>query len=390
MTELNGAFDVLRPVLERLPDSEPELTMPDCAAAWQTLHSFDRSLFASWKGDVRKRCGVPAAKAIDALIESAPVAWGEPESLAERIDPLPYPLEALPPAFRAPVEEVRDFVQAPAALVACSALSAVSAAVQGLANVRRDAQLVGPVSTYTLAVADSGERKTSCDEFFTRALREWERDAAAAMQQEVARAAADQAAFEAKRAGIQDAIKRAARAGKDTATLEGSLRELQAHAPDGVIVPRLLYADATPEALAFELARGWPCGAMLSAEAGAILGGHAMSADTLMRNLALLNTLWDGGELRVDRRTKDGFTIRGRRLTFGVMIQEATLRDFIERTRGLARGTGFLARFLMCWPASTQGTRAYRPAPERMPALEGFARRIRVLLDEIPLRKSVV
>ena len=39
------------------------------------------------------------------------------------------------------------------ALVACSALSALSLAAQGLANVRRDHQLVGPVSLYLLAVA---------------------------------------------------------------------------------------------------------------------------------------------------------------------------------------------------------------------------------------------
>lgn len=316
--------------------------------------------------------------------ERAREEWGEPEPLGTPQDPVPYPLDALPTKIRAAVEEVRDFIQAPAALVACSALSALSAAAQGLANVRRDAQLCGPASIYCLTIADSGERKTSCDDFCSRPIREWERDAAAAMAPEVARATAERAAFDARQAGIADAIKRAARAGKETSAIEDQLRELLRQAPRPAIVPRLMFADATPEALAFELARGWPCGAMLSAEAGAILGGHAMSADTVMRNLALLNTLWDGGELRVDRRTKDGFSIRGRRLTFGVMTQEPTLRDFIERARGLARGTGFLARFLICWPPSTQGERTYRPAPEHMPALEAFGRRLRALLDEHP------
>jgi hypothetical protein len=40
----------------------------------------------------------------------------------------------------------------------------------------RDAQLVGPVSLYVLAVAESGERKTTCDRILGAALREWERD----------------------------------------------------------------------------------------------------------------------------------------------------------------------------------------------------------------------
>lgn len=310
--------------------------------------------------------------------------WGEAEPLAQKLEARPYPIDALPAEIRVPVEEVRDFVQAPVALVACSALGALSAAAQGLANVRRDAQLSGPISTYFLSVADSGERKTSCDEFFSRELREWEQDSAALYAPEVARAAAERASFAAKRAGIEDAIKRNARAGKETDSFERTLRELMASPPNAVIVPRLLFADATPEALAYELARGWPCGAMLSAEAGVILGGHAMSADTLMRNLALLNVLWDGGELRIDRRTKESFSIRGRRLTFGAMIQEPTLRDFIERARGLARGTGFLARFLICWPASTQGTRPYRAAPDELPALRAYGRRLRNLLEQRP------
>lgn len=51
-------------------------------------------------------------------------------------------------------------------------------------------------------------------------------------------------------------------------------------------IPRLLYADATPEALAHALATGWPSGGALSAEAGAVFGAHGMGQDTILRNLA--------------------------------------------------------------------------------------------------------
>jgi hypothetical protein len=78
------------------------------------------------------------------------------------------------------VVEAQSFVQSPVALVACSALSALSVAAQGLTNVRRDHQLVGPVSLYILAVAESGERKSTCDRIFSASLRAWERDQAAA------------------------------------------------------------------------------------------------------------------------------------------------------------------------------------------------------------------
>lgn len=160
-----------------------------------------------------------------------------------------------------------------------------------------------------------------------------------------------------------------------------ALLDLRAMAPTPVSVPRLLYADATPEALPHALATGWPSAAVLSAEAGAVFGAHGMGYETILRNLALLNVLWDGGEISVDRRSKPSFRLRNRRLTFGVMIQPEALRGFIERAGALPRGSGFIARFLIAWPASTQGHRPYRRAPQAMPAVDVFNARVRALLD---------
>ena len=36
-----------------------------------------------------------------------------------------------------------------------------------------------------------------------------------------------------------------------------------------------------------------------------------------------------------------------------MMIQPEALRGFIERAGALPRGSGFIARFLIAWPAST-------------------------------------
>jgi putative DNA primase/helicase len=67
-------------------------------------------------------------------------------------------------------------------------------------------------------------------------------------------------------------------------------------------------------------------------------------------------------------------------LTVALQVQEATLRSFFERSDGLARGTGFLARFLVSWPESTQGFRPFTEAPEAWPALAAFNRRIAEIL----------
>ena len=312
---------------------------------------------------------------------SSPDDWPDPEPLTTPLDPLPYPVDALPPMLREAVLEVQAFVQAPAALVACSALSTLSVAAQGLVNVRRDAQLVGPVSLYVLAVAESGERKTTCDRILGAALREWERDRTRAAAPEQAAHASATAVLQAKRDGLLEAIRRKRRDGHDTAEDEAALNELAASAPQAAPVPRLLYADATPEALSHALASGWPSGAVMSAEAGAVFGAHGMGYETIMRNLALLNVLWDGGEIAIDRRSKPSFRLRDRRLTFGLMVQPEALRGFLDRAGTLPRGSGFIARFLIAWPASTQGTRSYRPAPASMPGVERFGLRIRELLD---------
>ena len=309
------------------------------------------------------------------------IGWPEPDPLTAPGEPQPYPVNALPPPLRDAVVEAQSFVQSPAALVACSALSALSLAAQGLANVRRDHQLVGPVSLYILAVAESGERKSTCDRIFGTALRDWERDQAAACAPGIAAHETAVATAEAKRAGLLEAIKRKRRDMLETAEEEAALQELAGEASSPVKVPRLLFTDATPEALSHALATGWPSAAVLSAEAGAIFGAHGMGFEAILRNLALLNVLWDGGGIDIDRRSKSSYRLRDRRLTFGVMVQPEALRAFMERAGALPRGSGFLARFLIAWPASTQGHRPYRPAPVAMPAVEQFNIRIRALLD---------
>jgi putative DNA primase/helicase len=343
------------------------------------LHSgWDHDLAAETKG--RATLDAHAEKK---LVRDDPGAvWPEPDSLSEHLAAEPYPVDALPALLRDAVIEVQGFVLAPIPLVACSALSSLSVAAQGLADVRRDAQLRGPVSLYFLAVADSGERKTTCDEHFGRLLRDWETQRLQELAPQVINAEANLAAFGARKSGLEDAIKRASRSGKDCAVHEHQLRDLMKNKPARPIVPKLIYTDATTEQLAYSLATGWPSGGVLSAEAGTVFGSHSMGQETILRNLALLNVLWDGGEICVDRRTKESFLLRGRRLSFGLMVQEAALRGFLERAGTLPRGSGFLSRFLIAWPASTQGQRAYKSAPTTTPHLDRFSTRIRELLSQ--------
>jgi hypothetical protein len=61
---------------------------------------------------------------------------------------------------------------------------------------------MGPISLYLLAVADSGERKTTCDAIFCPALRDWETGRRQEMSPEIAKLEEATAVFVAKKAGI--------------------------------------------------------------------------------------------------------------------------------------------------------------------------------------------
>ncbi|MFQ5643987.1 MAG: DUF3987 domain-containing protein [Thiogranum sp.] len=309
--------------------------------------------------------------------------WPAPLPLIAKIDPEAYPLDALPDTLRAAVEEVHAFTKAPVSLVASSALAALSLAMQALADVKRAEKLTGPVGLFLLTIADSGERKSTCDGFFMQAIRDYE-----AMQAEDAKPLlkdhkAAMEAWEAKRGGIKEKIRALAKTGKATGEQEAALRELEHNKPEPPRIPRLIYGDATPEALKWNLAKGWPSGGVVSSEAGLVFGAHGMGKDSVMRNLATLNQLWDGADIATERRTSESFTVRGARLTIALQVQEATLRNFFERSGGLARGTGFLARFLVAWPESTQGYRPFVDPPETWPALAKFNQRIAAVLNQV-------
>jgi len=80
------------------------------------------------------------------------------------------------------LEEVAGFRQGTLPLVASSALAALSLAVQARVDVKRADKLQGPVGLFLLTIADSGERKSTCDGFFTSAIRKYQQDQAEAMK----------------------------------------------------------------------------------------------------------------------------------------------------------------------------------------------------------------
>ena len=133
--------------------------------------------------------------------------WPDPEALTATVEAAPYPLDALSETVRAAVVEVQGFTKAPMPLVVSSALGALSVAIQAHSDVKRAEMLAGPVSLFLLTIADSGERKSTCDEFFTTAIRDYQDEQAEATKPEIAAHRAALAVWEAKHRGIKDKIR---------------------------------------------------------------------------------------------------------------------------------------------------------------------------------------
>lgn len=332
---------------------------------------------------------IAGANAVRRCIEEALAAsanevcngWPELQPLIAQIAPEDYPLDALPDTLRSAVQEVAGFVKAPLPLITTSALAALSLAVQAHIDVERAEKLAGPTGLFLLAIADSGERKSTCDGFFTKAIRDYEAQAQEAAKPLMQAFKSGHDAWEAQRTGLREKIKALAKEDKPCTAQVQELHRLDQDEPIPPRVPRLMHGDATPEALSHSLATQWPSGGIVSSEAGSVFGSHGMGKESVMRNLSTLNQLWDGATLVTERRSSESYTVRGARLTMALQVQEATIRAFFDNSKGLARGTGFLARFLVAWPRSTQGTRKFTEAPSNWPALAAFNNRLMVILQ---------
>ncbi len=306
-----------------------------------------------------------------------PTKLGTPRPLIEADCADPYPVEMLPPLIRDAVEEVASYVQAPVALIAGSALAAVSSAVQTGFSVQRSSALSGPATLYLLTVAESGERKTTVDNIFIGPIREWE--------------AAQRKLLGARRAEYKAELE----------DWEQQAEELQRNIKSGFLTPqpgqldprvvhdlakpkeprpiRLLREDDTPEALAMAL-ENYPVASIITAEAGTIFGSHGMNAESVTRNLAQANKMWEGGSILRGRAGSGELHVEGMRVTMGLQVQPQVLDGFVQRTGGLAKGIGYFARFLFCRPDSTQGRRYFKEAPDGRPAHAAFCNRMTTLL----------
>ncbi|MEI4263902.1 phage NrS-1 polymerase family protein [Roseovarius sp. D0-M9] len=197
---------------------------------------------------------------IEGAIRKCESVYGQPQQAQDpeptplvRETPLgkPYPVEHLGP-LRAAVEAVQGMALAPVAIPAQSALTVASLAVQGHVDVDT---LNGPrpVSLYALTVAQSGERKSSCDAPLMSALRDFEREQTKAQREEMSRWRDKQDLW----AGQRTAILAKAKSGVSSAVTNAQLEDLGAE-PVPPPSPERTVTEPTYDGLTRKYTEGMP------------------------------------------------------------------------------------------------------------------------------------
>ena len=148
--------------------------------------------------------------------------WNPPLAIIAKIAVAPYPVDALPATLRAAVEEVPGVCESASSL-SCGfsvvRIVCVSSKHTTTSSAQRNSK--DRTGIFLLTIADSGERKTTCDGFFSAAIREWEKEKIEAAKPEVADYKAEIDAWSAARSGILDSIRQKRKKGESNICSRG-------------------------------------------------------------------------------------------------------------------------------------------------------------------------
>jgi putative DNA primase/helicase len=145
--------------------------------------------------------------------------------------------------------------------------------------------------------------------------------------------------------------------------------------PTKPLAKKMLFKNATPEALRDAVNNGSFSFAISSDEASNVFDSHTT------RDLSFFNDGYSTTPIRVDRKSSPSFVVKKYAMTVMLMTQETVMRSFIVRKKGRARGDGFLSRFFITYPKSMRGQKFLDGSTKSTVNIEMFQDKIKVLLN---------
>lgn len=307
--------------------------------------------------------------------------WEEPIPFG-RHTIVPFPTDALPPAIADYVAAYSESIQVPPDMVGVSALSTVSACIQGKYEIEGKPDWVEPVNIYETVVANPSERKSAAQHGPVKPLGDYENrynqmNAAAVETSRMYRRA-----LERRQTAIVDQFAKGKAEQADVDQIARELTEYEELKP-----LRLFVDDITPEKLASVLAENNGRMALLSSEAGifdTLAGAYSKSV-----NIDVMLKSYSGDQIRVDRIGRESENILHPSLTVLLMAQPSVISKVLSNET--FRGRGLTARFLYSMPASAVGQRVYRSTPVPPEVYAAYERCVfNMLEDEYPASPELI
>lgn len=305
-----------------------------------------------------------------------------PEPLRKPMNqPAEFPVDALPKLLRGATLALHSKIQAPLAICAQSILAVSNLAAQAHADVMLP--IIGqtrPISCFFLTIAESGERKSSCDNEALSAVKAHEaklkegHDAAIEGWQNIAEA------YESQRQSILKDRKKY----PDLPTKKAALDKL-GQKPVAPLTPMLICPEPTFEGLCRLMQNSHPSLGIFSAEGGQFIGGHGMKDENKIRTATALSSSWDGEAIKRVRAGEAPLILAGRRLSMHLMAQPGIAASFLSDPE--LKSQGLLSRVLVVSPLSAIGTRFSNNKEDdigqthQKQALEAFKRQITEILS---------
>jgi len=288
----------------------------------------------------------------------------------------PFPVDALPQTVADICREISHSFEVPLELPCTTALGLLAACCQKKAIVRVNSTYTEQLNLFTLAISDTGDRKSNVFKLL--------RDAVISAQDEYFQAHRD----DITRSGLEyQMLQRKLEAAKRSLVAEGSesgytmddIMELERMVRDFDLLapPKLLVDDATSEKLIDVLEEQGGSIAIASPEGGLF---------STLRTAASANPTFDaylkaytGDSIEVARISRKGNSIEAPKLSLIIACQPKTAAEMIANKT--FRDKGLPARFLFAVCRSLVGTRTFDKPEVSAGAIAAYNTLIRDLLD---------
>lgn len=317
---------------------------------------------------------------LDASSEAAGDDWPDLVPLSSIGKLPPFPLEVLPTELADWAQATATATQTPVDLPALLSLAVLSAVVAKRYEVQVRSGWVEPLNLYVTVAAPPGDRKSPVFRAAMRPVLSFERDVAAELAPEIAKATTRR---DIKDRAHKKAIDQAAKTGDGLHAHEAEELGAELAGIRLPVVPRHFADDVTPEKLASLMAEQGGRMGLLSSEGGIFETMAGRYSDGVV-NLDLMLKAYSGDHFRADRVRREPVVIQAPALTVGLTVQPDVIQGLAARKE--LRGRGLLGRFLYALPQSLVGRRDVNPPPVPLAVASAYEALVQRLLAGDPKR----